>query len=82
MQRQKLAKWKGQIALKTQAMNEACSLSQKSKVPAEKARLTAECKRLKEEVEQATTDVNIETTKTEEAGSATSAPPRWTPCAC
>ena len=67
MQRQKLAKWKGEIALKTQAMNEACALSQKSKVPAEKARLRAECTRLKEEVEQATTDVNIETTKTEEA---------------
>jgi len=67
LQRQKLAKWKGQIALKHQAAADSCALSQRAKVPAEKARLLAECSRLKEEVDAQTTEVNIETTKTEEA---------------
>jgi len=67
LQRQKLAKWKGQIALKHQAAAESCALSQRSKVPAEKARLLSECSRLKEEVDSQTTEVNIETTKTEES---------------
>jgi hypothetical protein len=67
LQRQKLAKWKGSIAQKHQAASDSCALSQRSKVPAEKARLLAECTRLKEEVDAQTTEVNIETTKTEEA---------------
>jgi hypothetical protein len=66
LQRQKLAKWKGQIAQKAQAAADSCALSQRSKVPAEKARLLAECTRLKEEVDAQTTELNIETTKTEE----------------
>jgi len=66
LQRQKLAKWRGQIALKHQAAVDSCALSQRAKAPAEKARLLTECTRLKEEVDSASTDVNIETTKTEE----------------
>jgi len=66
LQRQRLAKWRGQIALKHQAANDSCSLAQRSKGPGEKQRLLAECTRLREEVDGQTTDVNIETTKTEE----------------
>lgn len=59
-------KWRGEIAIKHQAAQDSCALSQRSKNPIEKQRLIEECTRLKTEVTTQTTEVNIETSKVED----------------